>query len=158
MRWMWVGLILTALDLIGALVWGQGPSAALALFGGCLWIAGLLLLASPILILRRTGGVAAGERFVDTTTLVTTGLYGVVRHPQYLGWLVLASAVPFYTQEPLSLALAVVSIAATWWGFRDIDTWELTVFGEAYAEYMGRVPGFNLPLGVWRALTRRLAG
>lgn len=158
MRWMWVGVALTGLDLVGALVWDQGPNEAVALLGGALWISGLALLAAPILILRRKGGVSAGKRFVDTTKLVTTGLYSVVRHPQYLGWLVLASAVPFYTQEPASAALAVASVAATWRGFRGIDAWELSVFGAEYAEYMRRVPGFDLPLGVWRALARREKG
>ncbi|TLM89635.1 MAG: isoprenylcysteine carboxylmethyltransferase family protein [Actinobacteria bacterium] len=157
MRWMWVGAVLTGANLIGALFWQQGPTIWLAYLGGALWAAGLLLLAAPIWILKRRGDVESGRSFVETTTLVTTGLYGVVRHPQYLGWLVLACAVPFYTQEPASVALGAASVAATAWGFRRIDEWEITVFGDEYRRYAQRVPGWNPVAGVWRLARRRRA-
>ncbi len=155
MRWMRAGLVLTALDIVSALLWLQGPSTILAAVGGVLWVFGLSLLAAPIIILRRAGGIPPGQPFINTTRLVTTGLFRLVRHPQYLGWLVLAAAVPFYTQEPASVALALAAVAATAWGLRGVDEWERGVFGEAYAEYMRQVPGFNLPAGIYRALTRR---
>ena len=36
----------------------------------------------PILTLRRQGGVAKGQSYMKTTTLVDTGIYAIVRHPQ----------------------------------------------------------------------------
>lgn len=154
MRALWVGVGLTALTLVSAVPLGPGPFTPLTLLGGTLYVSGLLLLGMPILILKRRGDVARGDSFVNTETLVTTGLYGLVRHPQYLGWMTLAASVPLYTQHAVSLALAVMAVSATAWGFRDLDRFETEVFGEEYRRYAERVPGFNLALGVARALRR----
>ena len=53
------------------------------------WALGAVLLALPILGLRLKGRVAEGESYVETRALVETGIYAVVRHPQYLGWMVM---------------------------------------------------------------------
>lgn len=155
MRWMWVGMVLTASNLLLMVWWQQGGIRLLALLGMALYAFGLVLLAVPIVILRRRGGVARGAAFVETSRLVTSGLYGVVRHPQYLGWLAMTAAAPLCTQRPVAAALAVASACTTAYGFRLIDAWEIKVFGEEYVDYMQRVPGFNLPLGLWRALRRQ---
>jgi protein-S-isoprenylcysteine O-methyltransferase Ste14 len=44
---------------------------------------GLVLGCLPIIEFRRRGGVGKGESYIHTTKLVDTGIYSVVRHPQY---------------------------------------------------------------------------
>ena len=53
--------------------------------GWVIWALGMVLVMAPIIIFPRRGGVAKGKSFVHTTRLVDTGIYAVVRHPQYLG-------------------------------------------------------------------------
>ena len=63
------------------------PGFYLPLFilGWVVWAAGMALVMAPIIMFPRRGGVARGKSFVHTTRLVDTGIYAVVRHPQYLG-------------------------------------------------------------------------
>jgi protein-S-isoprenylcysteine O-methyltransferase Ste14 len=53
--------------------------------GWVFWAGGMVLVMAPIIQFPRKGGVPRGKSFPNTTRLVTTGIYAVVRHPQYLG-------------------------------------------------------------------------
>jgi protein-S-isoprenylcysteine O-methyltransferase Ste14 len=58
---------------------------ALFAIGWAVWAGGMALVLSPIIMFPRRGGVPKGKSFVETTRLVVTGSYALVRHPQYLG-------------------------------------------------------------------------
>jgi len=57
----------------------------LNIIGGIVWAFGMVLVMAPIVMFPRRGGIGKGESFVETTRLVSTGIYTVVRHPQYTG-------------------------------------------------------------------------
>jgi protein-S-isoprenylcysteine O-methyltransferase Ste14 len=58
----------------------------------CVYAGWSLLVFSIILILlagyefKKYGGAPEGESVVQTTVLVDSGIYSIVRHPQYLGF------------------------------------------------------------------------
>ena len=53
---------------------------------GCIvWAFGMVLVVAPIVMFPRCGGVPIGKTFANTTRLVDSGIYAVVRHPQYTG-------------------------------------------------------------------------
>jgi protein-S-isoprenylcysteine O-methyltransferase Ste14 len=45
---------------------------------------GMVFGALPIFEFRKKGGVRKGQSYVRTTKLVDSGIYSVVRHPQYV--------------------------------------------------------------------------
>jgi len=55
------------------------------IIGWIVWAFGMVLVIAPIVLFPRCGGVPKGKSFVNTTQLVDTGIYAIVRHPQYLG-------------------------------------------------------------------------
>ena len=57
----------------------------LFIIGWLVWAFGMTLVMAPIVMFPRKGGVTKGKSFVNTTRLVDTGIYGIVRHPQYTG-------------------------------------------------------------------------
>jgi protein-S-isoprenylcysteine O-methyltransferase Ste14 len=63
------------------------PDFHLASFitGWVVWAVGMVLVMAPIVTFPRQGGVPEGKSSVHTTRLVDTGIYGIVRHRQYLG-------------------------------------------------------------------------
>ncbi len=71
------------LVLSGILVTGHNQVAYIV--GWVVWVFGMVLVMAPIIMFPRRGGVEKGKSFVHTTRLVDTGIYSVVRHPQYLG-------------------------------------------------------------------------
>jgi len=58
---------------------------ALFILGWVFWVFGMVLVMAPIVMFPRRGGVPKRKPFVHTTRLVNTGIYAVVRHPQYTG-------------------------------------------------------------------------
>ncbi len=70
--------------------------------------------------------------------LVTTGVYGLVRHPLYLAGII------FFTLDPRvtvnGLAVTILADAYFLFGMFIEERRFLTIFGEEYARYMKRVP------------------
>lgn len=78
---------------------GRSHVQLLTYLGLVLWVAGMVLAWLPIFYFRRKAGVARGRSYVHTTRLVTTGVYSVVRHPQYLSFFVFAVAMALIGQH-----------------------------------------------------------
>jgi hypothetical protein len=75
--------------------------------------------------------------------LVTTGLYGVVRHPLYFGWMMLVFAAPHMTMTRLTFAVLSTSYLAIAIPFEERAL--IRVFGTQYREYQRRVRWRMLP-------------
>jgi len=75
--------------------------------------------------------------------MATTGLYGLVRHPQYTGLFIgLFGEGVVHWPTLFSVALFPVIVAAYAWLARSEERRMLAAFGEAYASYRERVPMF----------------
>jgi protein-S-isoprenylcysteine O-methyltransferase Ste14 len=126
--------------------------------GGLLWALSIVFGWMPIYILRKKGGVPVGKSFVHTTVLVDSGIYGIVRHPQFLGWIFLNLALIFIAQNWIIAILGVVSAILMYIETRNADKSGIEKFGEDYKRYMRSVPRMNLLTGVIRFLRRRKSG
>jgi protein-S-isoprenylcysteine O-methyltransferase Ste14 len=75
-------------------------------------------------------------------TLVTTGPYSYVRHPQYVGFILVMLG--FLVQWPTLLTLAMFPILVTMYVVlaRREERDSLAEFGETYGRYMSQVPAF----------------
>jgi protein-S-isoprenylcysteine O-methyltransferase Ste14 len=123
------------------------------IIGWVICAGGLVLVMAPIVMFPRRGGVAKGKSFVDTTRLVDTGIYAVVRHPQYTGGIIaifLANLLLY--PHWLFGVLGVIGAVVTYLGCREEDKYLVEKFGGEYEDYMQRVPGMNFVLGTVRLL------
>ena len=114
------------------------------------WI--IFAVALPFLILgpytlNKRGRVVEG----DTTVLVDSGIFAIIRHPFYLGAIMLASASMLISQHWLTLILGVPLLA---WFFMYTLPWEdkelIEIFGDDYKRYMEKVPRINFVVGLMR--------
>jgi len=129
---------------------------ALSIIGGIIWAFGMVLVMAPIVMFPRRGGVPKGKSFVHTTRLVDTGIYAVVRHPQYTGGIyAIFLATPLLYPHWLFAILGVAGIVFLCLGTREEDKRLVEKFGDAYADYMQRVPGMNIFLGIIRVRRQR---
>ena len=86
--------------------------------------------------------------------LVTDGLYGLVRHPQYTGLFVaLFGEGIVHWPTIFSVALFPVIVLAYYLLARSEERKVEEEFGDAYREYRKRVPMFIPRWGQWRAMT-----
>jgi len=119
--------------------------------GWIVWAIGMVLVMAPIILFPRRGGVGKGQAFVHTTKLVDTGLYSVVRHPQYLGGILsVFVTTPLLFPHWVFVAMGVPGIILLYASTRVEDSYLVEQFGEDYRDYMRRVPKMNLVLGIIR--------
>ena len=121
-----------------------------------LWISAFLGWA-PILTLKRWGRVPNGKSYIHTSQLVDRGVYGIVRHPQYLAGILLGAALPLIAgrwQAAIPGAAVILSRFAT---IHEEEQGCLEKFGTAYQEYKRRVPRLNFILGLARWILRTWA-
>ena len=118
----------------------------------CLYsaIAGVFFLILSVWLLRVSGrnlkkhGVTRDIKFGDTDTLVTTGIYGCIRHPHHLGLAVFVLSVGLLLSSLgyILLCLPIQWLAIYLFVKRVEEPEVIEKFGEAYKEYASRVPAF----------------
>jgi len=133
---------------------GEGDVRALRLLGALLGAGSLPLVILPIFGLKRHGEVPEGESYMATVRIVDRGLLGVVRHPQYLGYMAMAACFTLLSQRWYAVVLALVGCVFFILHTLREEKILLERFGDAYRVYMGRVPRFNILLGVMRRIRR----
>jgi protein-S-isoprenylcysteine O-methyltransferase Ste14 len=134
---------------------GNVNSKAVWYAGWVLWGISITLLAMPFIIFPRRGGVKKGKNALHTTALVDTGIYAVVRHPQYLGWFLMYPAIILFGQHWLFIPLGTAGMVCVVLFTRREDQNLIEKFGDDYVRYMQRVPGMNIFGGIIRLIRRK---
>jgi len=123
--------------------------------GWVVWAFSMVFGWMPILTFKRKGGVKKGQSYVHTTILVDTGLYSIVRHPQYTAGLLFSFALILLAQSWLILIIGVIVILLLYADIIMADKHEIEKFGDEYKRYMQNVPRTNFILGIIKSLKRR---
>ena len=117
--------------------------------GVVLYVLGGVIRIWPVFVLgNRFSGLVAIQ---PGHTLVTTGIYSVVRNPSYLGMLVLSLGWALAFRSGVGVVLAVLTLVPLIARIRSEEALLLSQFGAAYEAYRGRtwrlVPGVYLRVG-----------
>jgi protein-S-isoprenylcysteine O-methyltransferase Ste14 len=121
-------------------------------------VIGLPFFLAPFLYFRKRGKSQEGKTLMVTTVVVDSGTYGIVRHPQILGSILLMLASLLISQH---WAAMVIGILVSVWSYRGLLKEEkglIVKFGDDYRSYMQKVPMMNFLLGIVRLLRRRKKG
>jgi protein-S-isoprenylcysteine O-methyltransferase Ste14 len=113
-------------------------------------IAGIVFGFLPIIEFRKKGGVGKGESYIHTTKLVDTGIYSIVRHPQYVTFMLFAIAGMLLFQHCLIILLGIPVFPLTYIDLIRADRDAIEKFGDEYKAYMKKVPRANFLLGIIR--------
>ena len=103
----------------------------------------LVALSISALVRNRGGG------------LIDRGVFSVVRHPMYLGAMLLFSSFAFFRPHWLMVLISVVNIAIVYGFIVQGEHQSAIKFGTAYTQYMRSVPRINLLAGILRRLQRK---
>lgn len=107
----------------------------------------------PIYAFKRKGGVPEGKSYMKTTVLVDSGIYSIVRHPQFLAGIPISLALALISQYWLNAFLVLPVVVGTILDSKRADADLLVKFGEGYRRYMEEVPGLNFIAGIIRKLS-----
>jgi protein-S-isoprenylcysteine O-methyltransferase Ste14 len=144
-------IVLAVLYFVGALVYAILPS----------WVMFLSIPLPDWFRLVMVGVAALGILFVSwgywalgknwapsvsgvrkDTVMVTTGLYGFVRHPIYLGAFIFLAALTLVAANLLILLPTLALLALLYTSIDDEEAMLIDRFGDEYREYMKRTPRF----------------
>ncbi len=94
-------------------------------------------------------------RIKGTSNIIDSGIYGIVRHPMYLGGIVMFLSHIFLLQNWIIVISAIVAIVCVYLIILSADQLNIEKFGDDYRRYMQKVPRVNFLLGIIRLLQRR---
>lgn len=152
---LWIVLIATQI-LLSFFLYNQNGNQALRITGWVVWVLSCIFGLLPMYTLRRKGGVEKEQSYIKTTTLVTSGVFAIVRHPQYLSFMLLSLFFMLITQHWIVTALGITAIIIIYSGILPAaDQLNIEKFGQDYQRYMQNVPKTNFILGIIRLLQRR---
>ena len=120
--------------------------------------AGWIILAFGIIFLlwssksRKKGHVEGG---IGRESLVESGMYAFVRHPEFLGHILIIFALVIISQHWISLIIGAILIVLLCFAMIEEEKRNIEKFGNAYMDYMKRVPRINLIAGIIKQINRR---
>lgn len=152
LAWIWSALLILQV-VLAFFVFTDPKSQALKVAGWVVWIVATIFAILPIFALRRRGRVPQGKSYMATTTLVDTGLYAIVRHPQGgTAGILFNLALALIGQHWLLVALAAAGMCLLYLDTFKADKACIDKFGQEYVRYMQRVPSVNFVAGLLRLL------
>ena len=86
------------------------------------------------------------------TGLIERGIYGIVRHPMYLGAMICFLSYFFFHPHWLILLISSANIAIIYRFILQGEQQNITKLEDAYKRYMETVPRINLLAGIFRRL------
>ena len=151
--------VLAGLLFIGQMVYGFFVSTAsqqevLAWIGIAVFVCSGFFGMAPVVIFPKKGGVDKGNSFVHTTQLVTTGLYAVIRHPQYSTFFYWNVGAMLLFQDWVVVLLGIAAMILTYGDMMREDERNIKKFGKNYTTYMKQVPRANWVVGLIRLWRR----
>ncbi len=140
------------------LVWFLDNPAGVQLLRYVGWpivVVGIVLVSLPRFVFRSKGKLEKKKDWTQTSVLVDSGTYSIVRHPLYLGWLLMYVANIFWSQHWLTMIIGIIGIVCVYLISIQEDQRLIEKFGDDYKRYMQSVPRMNLLLGVIRLRRRK---
>ena len=152
-----VSLLFISQIIVGIYLLSEVIQIQLLAYGGvALYIlSGIVFGILPVMEFRKKGRVKKGKSYIHTTQLVDTGIYSIVRHPQYVTFILWAIAGILLFQHWIIILLGILIIPLTYIDLIRADKDSIEKFGEDYTAYMKNVPRANFLLGIIRQLRHR---
>jgi len=130
----------------------------LSYLGWATFTVGVILMMLPRVAFQRKDGAPKGGSWLQTTVVVDSGIYAVVRHPMYLGFILVLLALILISQHWLSAIFSVPWILFLGNAIRGEEKVNIERFGDDYKRYVQSVPRVNILVGAMRLLRRSKRG
>jgi protein-S-isoprenylcysteine O-methyltransferase Ste14 len=101
---------------------------------------GALFFVLSVFTLRRKG----------VSNIVDSGIYGIVRHPMYLGGMMMFLSHIFFSQNWIVAIGTIAGIVCCYLIIQSADQRNIEKFGDDYKRYMQKVPKINFLVGLIR--------
>jgi protein-S-isoprenylcysteine O-methyltransferase Ste14 len=122
------------LVLLNIKIWFHDPFSLNQIISWILLILSAYFGLAGFFLLKRKG--KSSQSFENTTILVKSGVYRLIRHPLYFSLFLLGTGVLMKNPSLPALILGGINLAAVWLTSRIEEKEMISRFGEPYKEYM----------------------
>jgi protein-S-isoprenylcysteine O-methyltransferase Ste14 len=140
--------------ILSSQVCERGSSRLLRCVGVVCLVLAPAFFIPPFILLKKHGQTDRGRPFFDTNIPVDRGLYAVVRHPQYLGYILVTVGFVLLSQHVATALLGAIAIVFFYLHTLKEEGFCMHHLGRGYEDYCRRVPRFNVVKGIMRHLVR----
>jgi len=139
-----LGMLLLALNIILMAILNNELIVPKARFiGYFLCLAAVLMWVLAVVELNRHS-IKKGRNYMLTTKVVDTGIFSLVRHPQYFADILFNVGIIFVVQHWIVLIIGLLSCIFLYLGMKDEEQILIKAFGDEYRECMKKVPRVNI--------------
>jgi len=96
------------------------------------------------------GSIQSRKKAHFEETLVESGIYAIVRHPEFLVHILIILSLILITQQVVNLVIGAILILLLYFAMIEEEKRNIDKFGDTYRSYMQRVPRINLLVGIKR--------
>jgi len=128
------------LVLLNHKVWVTNPFSVPQIISWILLTLSAYIVIDGYLLLKRKG--KPDSNFENTSQLVTSGVYGYIRHPLYLSVFLLGTGVMLKDMGKFQLILGFINLIAVWVTASIEENEMISKFGNEYREYMKKTKMF----------------
>ncbi len=148
--WHWGAAGLAVVVLVTQSFLERGDEPYIRAAGIACLLLSAIFIFPPFLLLASHGRPPRGKPYYRTTKVVDRGVYAIVRHPQYVGYSLLALGFAALSQHPITSVFALCSAGAFYVQSLAEEAFHRNQPGQDYPDYMRRVPRFNFLVGLFR--------
>lgn len=123
--------------------------------GWFLLLLGSFLMFHALTGLQSLGGIDNHDSISKTNLIIRTGLYGVIQHPMYLGYLCFSIAQALVSQHWLSIICSFFVVPFVIILMIQDEELNKRKFGEDYVNYQAQIPRINIIEGAARYVARK---
>lgn len=120
----------------------------LAYLGWIILAVGIIILYKSQKDFKAIGKRGEGKNWMDTTNIIDSGVYSIIRHPMYLAFILMAIALIFISQYWLNVIIGITRIVLLYYVMVEEEKGNLEKFGRDYKDYMKKVPRLNFIKGI----------
>lgn len=132
-----VGMVLFFAIVTVGWLWMNQRVTWLAYIGLFLYAPSAYCIVASFINLKHKGKPAKG--WEETTVLIDSGIFGIMRHPMYFGTALWAFAMALVQQSILAIVLCIMVMVCTFMASRGEDRKMIEKYGDAYRKYMTKV-------------------
>ncbi|PNX52567.1 MAG: hypothetical protein BV458_08955 [Thermoplasmata archaeon M9B2D] len=117
--------------------------------GWFMLIPSFLLFTLSLMALNTYGDIPEGKSLVGTAVIVTKGVYGVIRHPLYAGYMLMSISLALISQSWFSAICTLIIVPLVMIIIHREEEANSIKFPGQYSKYQKEVPRLNIFKGIW---------
>jgi len=148
----WLASLLTLSVIVAEQFLPRGEHPLSRILGVLMLVPAAIFIFIPFYQLAKHGKKNRGDHYMQTKQVFNQGLYALIRHPQYLGYSLLAVGFALISQHWGACFLAALSFTCFYIQAIREESYCKEKFGMPYVQYQQKVPRFNFLVRLWWVL------